>query len=186
MTPSSPSLYHQLRDVTDFFARHRIDYMLIGGLAVGMWAAPRATVDLDFVVGVEAAGLSTLVDAARGDGLIVFDPKPVQFKSMTLFRMFKPGEGDLLMIDCLLSDDPHKREALTRAVTVTIEGGSLRVAAAEDVVLLKLVSARPQDVVDVEAVLRLQKGSLDQRYLDEWAARLGVSDLLATLRANLT
>ncbi|MEO5656643.1 MAG: nucleotidyl transferase AbiEii/AbiGii toxin family protein [Nitrospiria bacterium] len=185
MTPSSPSLYQQLLDVSEFFARHRIEYMLIGGMAVGVWAAPRATADLDFVVGLDEAGLSTLIDAARGDGLVVFDVKPIHFKKMTLFRMFKPGEGDLLMIDCLLGDDPHKRQALTRAVTVTIEGGSLRVATAEDIVLLKLVSARPQDLVDTEAILRLQKGSLDQRYLDEWAERLVVSHTLAGLRAKL-
>ncbi len=35
---------------------------------------------------------------------------------------------------------------------------------------------------DVVGVLQVQAGNLEDRYLDEWAERLGVADLLAEAR----
>lgn len=58
------------------------------------------------------------------------------------------------------------------------------VATAEDTVLAKLVwfqkgaGVSERQWSDVLGVLRIQKGQLDIEYLNQWAAILGISDLL--------
>jgi hypothetical protein len=58
------------------------------------------------------------------------------------------------------------------------------VATAEDTVLAKLVwfqkgaGVSERQWSDVLGVLRIQKGQLDIEYLNQWAASLGISDLL--------
>ena len=68
----------------------------------------------------------------------------------------------------------------------------LFVVSAEDIILLKLEWFRlgneisERQWIDVTTVLRIQAGRLDEGYLNEWAAELGVSDLLATARSEST
>ena len=39
-----------LKELCAFLGEEGIDYILVGGLAVGLWGTPRATVDVDFLV----------------------------------------------------------------------------------------------------------------------------------------
>ncbi|HZX49319.1 MAG TPA: hypothetical protein VFF47_08900 [Nitrospirota bacterium] len=45
----NPLLQH-LKELCLFLDNAGIEYMLVGGLAVGIWGEPRATVDIDFLV----------------------------------------------------------------------------------------------------------------------------------------
>jgi hypothetical protein len=179
MTPQRDGLYQHLITVSTFFETQHMEYMVIGGIAVGVWAAPRATIDLDFLVGVDDHGLSSLINAAKEARFVIFDDRPMKFKRVTLLRMLlQPEHGDFLTIDCMLSDDAYKRHALTRALAVPWEGRTIRVAPAEDLILLKLLSARDQDLIDSKNVAQRQMTSLDRTYLTHWAERLGVSGAL--------
>ncbi|MBI3607980.1 MAG: hypothetical protein HY207_08440 [Nitrospirae bacterium] len=187
MTPLPGGLYQQLITVSEFFETRRVAYMVIGGIAVGLWAAPRATVDLDFIVGVDEAGLPSLVDAAKQANFVVFDDRPMKFKRITLFRMLlKQEHGDFLTIDCLLSDDDYKRQALARAATLQWEGRTIQVTTPEDLILLKLLSARDHDLVDAKTIVEYRRTSLDHSYLIAWADRLRVDIALRDILAAAT
>ena len=110
--------------------------MVAGGIAVSIWAAPRATVDLDFVIGITEETLPHFTEAAEEAGLVAFDTKPMEFKRIKLFRMFLKGkESQLLMLDFILADDEYKRESLGRAVTLEIEEQYIKVVSKEDIIL---------------------------------------------------
>lgn len=184
MTPPPEGLYQQLITVSEFFETHRVPYMIIGGIAVGLWAAPRATVDLDFIVGIDVAGLPSLVGEAKQAGFFIFDERPIKFKRMTLFRMLLRREDrDFLTIDCVLSDDEYKRQALARAKVLPWEGRTLPVVTPEDLILLKLLSARDHDLSDAKSVVQYRTDSLDRSYLDQWADRLEIAGALRTALA---
>jgi hypothetical protein len=56
------------RDAFAFLSRHRIDYLVIGGLAVVALGEPRTTGDVDVVVFVSDEGARALLDAALAEG----------------------------------------------------------------------------------------------------------------------
>jgi hypothetical protein len=63
------------------------------------------------------------------------------------------------------------------------------ITSAEDIILSRLMWYKASPVLDrqlqdVLEVYEIQEPSLDQGYLERWAAQLGVSDLLATIRAQ--
>ncbi len=67
-------------------------------------------------------------------------------------------------------------------------GRTVWMASPEDVILFKLEwyrrggGASARQVEDARDVYALQKGGLDEAYLDRWATELGVRDLLDSLR----
>jgi hypothetical protein len=69
-------------------------------------------------------------------------------------------------------------EAVRRAL---VEGG-LRVATAEDLIVLKLIANRPKDQNDLRGLLELP--DLDWPYVEHWAGEWGVLDALRRLRAS--
>jgi hypothetical protein len=152
---------------------------------VGVWSAPRATVDLDFVIGVTGEALAAFVQSATAAGFVAFDPKPVEFSRMKLLRMqFQEPDARLLTLDFLLADDEYKRAALDRAVSIRLGEQEVRIAAPEDVILLKLLGGRGQDMVDAENIVRVQRDTLDRSYLRQWAGRLALTDALDKLLAD--
>jgi len=51
------------------------------------------------------------------------------------------------------------------------------IVTAEDLIVLKVLSGRPRDAIDVQDVLFMQ-GELDRDYMRHWAERLGVLENL--------
>ena len=60
---------------------------------------------------------------------------------------------------------------------------AVRIAAPEDVIVLKLIAGRAQDVADIEAILAA-KPSLDEAYLEEWVEFWGVRELWRRVRVG--
>lgn len=81
----------------------------------------------------------------------------------------------------------YDRESLARFVERSLTPGSraFKVATAEDILLRKLEWYRDGGEVsdrqwaDVLGIIRLRERDLDRAYLEHWAVRLGIDDLLA-------
>jgi hypothetical protein len=90
----------------------------------------------------------------------------------------------------LLKDEPFDRERFARRLEVEAMGQRLSVSTPEDTILMKLRWAMQsggseKQVGDAAGVFAFQGDLLDQAYLDRWAEALGVSALLADLRARV-
>jgi hypothetical protein len=133
-----------LTDAIDTSERLRvlgIPHALVGGLAVGLHGHPRATKDVDFIVGVAA------------------------FASIKPILSFREELGDLVrwgVIDLLaaLPDDPALEQALQDP-----SPGEVPVVPVEVLVLMKLRAGRPQDEADVA---HLARAGMDVRAVLEW------------------
>lgn len=88
---------------------------------------------------------------------------------------------------------PFDRSEMERAVIrMDLVPGALgvRFKTAEDVLLRKLLGFREggetseQQWKDVLGLLAVQRGSLDEIYLDRWAVEIGVADLLKRARGE--
>ena len=168
-----------LRVVLDFLSSHKVPYMVIGGLANSVWGEVRVTRDADFKVSIGDRPVSEFREwvlnrfPERETGV------PPRLQSAHIIHIWAmPG----VAVDLLVSIFDYERQAIERAVPMTIGGVSARVCTAEDFVIHKVVANRDQDWIDVERVLIRQKSKLDQKYILDWlkqfAEALETPDLL--------
>jgi len=139
---------------------------VIGGLARGVWARPRATMDVDVIV--DTTDLQVLVAAAPDVGLTT-DPREVEVlrgSGMTRLRVPDHLQGPV-RLDVLSADHPYYRRVIKRAVRTDILGHELPVARAEDIVVLKVLADRLQDRADVAAIIASQRDRLRWDLIEE-------------------
>jgi hypothetical protein len=76
-----------------------------------------------------------------------------------------------------LAESPFQTEVVARRRRETLEDFDVWLVSPEDLILLKLLAARPRDLADIGDIVFIQ-GQLDEGYLRQWATVLGVSDAL--------
>jgi predicted nucleotidyltransferase len=167
-------LIQSLKELCLFLDNIRMDYVLIGGLAVGIWSEPRATVDIDFLISLKASDFDFLIGKLKESNRFIFvHDKPMIFGKISFLRATLKSNPDI-SVDFLFADDEFKTEALKRKETVQIDEFSVNIASPEDLIILKLLSGRGQDTLDAEKILEIQKEHLDWAYLQKWSERVGI------------
>jgi hypothetical protein len=153
---------------------------LVGGLALSFWKHARATQDVDLLVGVAGTSLEKITDALIQAG---FRPRQTAaIRSLGSFRIlqmeYEPPETFVSVhADLLLADSDYQRQSLERRIAVTLPetGAEVFVLPCEDILLHKLLAGRLIDLADAAALLRANRDSLDEMYLNQWAGKLGIS-----------
>jgi len=140
-----------------------IPYMIIGGMANAVWGQPRATLDIDATIWVDDEEIGQTVSLlAKVFRPLVSDPS--EFIHDT--RVLPLQSQDGVRIDLIFGTLPYEREAIDRAVELTIGGSPVRFCTPEDLILHKIVSERERDLADARGVTLRRIKSLDLAYLD--------------------
>lgn len=167
-------LVQSLKEICLFLDNIRIEYMLVGGLAVGIWGEPRATVDIDFLVSIKTDYSDLLRQKVKESERFIFiHDRPLIFGKISFLRATLKSNADI-SVDFLFADDDFKNEALKRKETLQISDFSVNVSAPEDLIILKLLSGREQDNLDAKKIFEIQKKRLDREYMQKWSKRLGI------------
>ena len=143
-------LLEELKKLTAKFDHVGIDYALCGGLALAIYARPRATLDIDILIEVEA--LSQAEDAASALGFTLH-AAPMEFqngkvKIVRLTKVYK-DTGEALVLDLLIVT-PAIRNAWESRRAVDWEEGPLKVVSPEGLIFLKSLRRSGQDNDDIE------------------------------------
>jgi hypothetical protein len=77
-----------------------------------------------------------------------------------------------MVVDFVLSVPDYERQAIGRSRLVGFGGVGVRLAAAEDVVVHKLVAGRPRDIEDTHGIVAKNPG-LGTGYVERWLAVFG-------------
>jgi hypothetical protein len=148
------TLHGELMAVTGALDADAIPYALVGGLAVAVWGAPRATKDIDLLVqpvDVERA------KAAVGRCGFTLPAEPMQFSDgMVVHRVSKVHDGALMTVDLLLVNDTLRRHFDAREARL-VEEGRLWVIGREGLIAMKISAGRPQDQADVVKLTELDR-----------------------------
>ncbi len=176
MTPRDTPLEHALRGLIKVLDSLGALHCLLGALALGAWAAPRTTQDVDVLLAVEPADRGRLLEALEAGGFAQ-DREWAEQNPMIrdVHLRFRYGP---VAIDLMFPRGDHDRECLARRRREAIGNLSVWVISPEDLILHKLKAGRAQDFVDVLSVLHYQQNRLDQPYLSHWAGRLGIQEEL--------
>ena len=144
-------------------SEHDIPYMIIGGMANVIWGEPRSTLDIDATVWVDDEKIGRIVALMSG----TFRPipeNPQQFIRETRVLPLETEAG--LRIDLVFGLLQYEREAIDRAVEMTVAGSKVRFCTPEDLILHKIISERLRDLEDARQVFRRRCDSLDLTYLE--------------------
>lgn len=158
--------------------RTGINYYLTGSMASNYWGIPRTTHDLDFVIQLRLSSVPEIVTEFSGDFYI--DEAAVRAAYQPPHQFNAIDTRSALKVDFWLpKSEPFDREMLRRRVPVTLFCEPAWIATPEDVILHKLIWNRmtPSDrqLGDAAGVVAVQKASLDETYLRNWATELGVA-----------
>jgi len=163
-----------------------IQYMLVGSFASTSYGALRATQGIDIVIDPTAAALELFVTAFDDDRVYLSpDAARAAFAARDQFNLIDVTTG--WKVDLIIRKErPFSRCEFGRRTRIRMLDVDGWVATAEDTVLAKLEWAAMGDsdrqIIDAATVLSVAAGRLDDAYLDQWAAELGVSELLARAR----
>jgi hypothetical protein len=176
------------RELLETFERLHISYLVGGSLASSVHGVPRATRDIDLIAEIQLEKVGPLTSALAPH---FYADADMMRQSMALGRAF-----NVIHLASAYKFDifPAKNDAYTRIqferrqerrFAVEDEEVQFQVASAEDTILSKLVwyksggGISEQQWRDILNVIDVRGDTLDRPYLREWAARLGVSELLA-------
>ena len=166
-----------------------VPYMVSGSVASAVHGEPRATQDVDLVVDLNAENLRRLLQVLPEDAYYVSsEAAESALRRRSQFNVIDFASGwkaDLIV----LKNRPFSREEFRRRRPAQVMGVEVQIVSPEDVVLAKLEWAKKgggseRQLRDVRGVLAAPGQEMDDAYLDEWAAQLGVVDLLEQVRGR--
>ncbi len=182
MPKFSPNdFFDDLCRVVSFCKKEKLEYLLVGGLALGVWGRPRTTLDLDFMVLVSETQIGILKNSLRSHGFKI-DTRWAKWNPL-LRSLQVRVQGKSAVVDMLIPRDDHDRDIFKRRKRKKLFGQMIDIVCPEDLILQKLKVGRPHDFEDALSVLERMRGKLDTAYLRRWSSRLGVTKELEYIRS---
>ncbi|MGO9788840.1 MAG: hypothetical protein ACLP8S_04710 [Solirubrobacteraceae bacterium] len=143
--------------IFEVLAEHRVDYVVVGGVAVQVHGHVRMTNDLDLIPAPNRANLNRLAGALRELKARVLNPgsenldiNASMLPRATLWQLStKLGDIDLL------HDAPGAAsfdELRSRSLLVALGANEIPVAGRDDLIRMKRAAGRPIDLEDIAAL----------------------------------
>jgi hypothetical protein len=142
----------------------RARYVVVGGLATVLHGFARLTADIDLIVDLEPSEATKVLSALRGIGLRPRAPVGaydfadpivrkgwIDEKGMRVFSLWDPADP-LREVDLFVEHPLPFDELWGRSELVELGRNRVRIASIADLIALKRLAGRPQDLQDIEAL----------------------------------
>lgn len=165
-----------LRRIVTLLEQLRIPYMLTGSIAAAYYAEPRATRDLDLVIGVSPAEIEHLLERLDTEGFYVsHEAAREALERPGQFNAVDPDSG--WKVDWIVRKDrPFSRSEFDRRRPVHLADLDVPLVTAEDLIVAKLEWAQKGSselqLRDVVAILLQHTAELDRAYIERWVDEL--------------
>ncbi len=139
-------MLNRLQDVFRCFQKHKIKYLVIGGIASVLHGVPRATFDLDILIEATLENAKRLLDALMDAGLATASlttPEEILAHEITIFK-------DKVRIDVQTSTPGASfKEAWKHREVMKYQGQEFLVISKADLISSKRAAGRDVDLEDV-------------------------------------
>lgn len=145
----------------------RIEYLVVGAVAINLHGIPRMTADLDLMVKLSEHNLVAFVKALTALGYCprvpvattdFLDPAKrrewQESKSMVMFTWIHSGRP-YEEIDVFLENPIDFQSAYSKRKSLPVEDFTIPLASVVDLIAMKQLSGREQDSADIVALTRL-------------------------------
>jgi hypothetical protein len=149
-------------EILSTLAEHRVDFVVVGGIAVQAHGYIRGTGDVDIVPRPSLLNLSRLGEVlADLEAEVLRAASPVDVTDPQLLKraplvalITRSGRLDLIDIEHLAGAPSSYDQLRSRALVVALEGFQIAVAGLDDLVRMKRAAGRPQDLIDIASLTR--------------------------------
>lgn len=147
--------------------------VVIGGIAVSLLARPRTTLDVDAIILLSTEDVPKLLDIASRYGFKprISDPVDFAVRSHVVLLRHEPSG---ISVDISLGMLPFEEEVVSRSTLYHGEHFSIPLASPEDLVILKAMAYRPQDLLDIRTIVETNP-NLDRQYIESHVREFGQS-----------
>lgn len=147
---------------------HRVEFVIVGGVAAALHGGSRVTFDLDVVPRLEPESWRSTVDLLWKLGARPRIPEPVErIRNVEHVRRWRREKGMLALnfrasddgteVDLLVAESDAFDELKQRAVEVTVDQRTFFVASIDDLISMKQRAGRPQDLLDIAELRNIRK-----------------------------
>lgn len=185
MTALDPEALRVVNLVIETLRELGLEYHLGGSYASAVHGNPRQTHDVDLVVDLQPGPEHEIAKALAGEFYVDEDAIDRAIRDRSSFNLIHLGTG--VKVDVFVKGtSPFDEAEFERRVRVRVGDSPVEVfvKSAEDTVLRKLLWYRlggevsDRQLQDVRDIVAVQGDKLDRRYLEVWADRLDLRDLL--------
>jgi hypothetical protein len=185
---AEPATTDILRAIDSVLAAFGGRWYLFGAQAVLVWGRPRLTGDVDVTIFLDPDAQEAFAAAMERAGFVPRVENVRDFASRTrVFPFTHAASG--LALDVVLGGPGLEEEFLRTARSIELDDLVVPVIAPEELIVTKILAARPKDLDDVRGILMAQKDTLDVERIRELIrlleAAIDRADLLPSFEAQL-
>ena len=152
-----------LEDIDKRCRAHQIPYTIVGGIATIIHGYLRVTADVDVTMLAEIDDLEKILSVFTDD-YISLKPNPLAFFRRCLFVPLQ-HKTTKIKVDVAAALSGIERLTVKRSQRLLYNDVAINVFTIEDLIIMKLVAARPKDIGDLQVLVPKKRKSLDVRYL---------------------
>jgi hypothetical protein len=144
-------LYEEFFKVVKAFNIRKVKYALIGGIAMGYYAEPRFTKDIDFLTLqseiIKINGILKKLDFEEAA-----QPWTFVKTKITLHRYAKIENDRVISLDLLVGEEAFHKKILANAIALKSRIGTVKIARKQDLIALKRIRNSDQDKIDIKVL----------------------------------
>ncbi|MBI5626894.1 MAG: nucleotidyl transferase AbiEii/AbiGii toxin family protein [Nitrosomonadales bacterium] len=155
-------------DLLKMLTEAKVEFVLVGGLAVALHGYQRVTMDVDVVLAMDEGNLRRFLSMAKASGLRPTIPVEIESlakpelieqwyreKGMLAFSL-RGAEAMATVIDVLVKPVIAFADLRREATMVEVGTISIPVASIEHLITMKTGTGRSKDLIDIEELQKIQ------------------------------
>lgn len=143
-----------LADLTQWLEEAGVPAMIIGGIAVSILSRPRATNDIDaLAIAPNDDQWGQLLDSARSHGIVPRVDSALEVARRVRVFLLQHSQSGVYIDVTLGGLLPFEVEAVARSAAHKLGDINVRLPQVEDLLSMKAIAHRPQDLRDIEGLL---------------------------------
>ena len=173
-----------VKDITRILEEEKVDYVIVGGIAIAAWGNIRTTRDVDTILFIKEKDADEFEQALKREKFsIQAGDIKAALKERSHFTIF--DDLSEYYIDAKGIYNENDRITLKRRRKVSLADFEFYVASPEDTIANKLLFGSEQDVKDAEGIYARQLDNLDMAHLEERCERLEVYEEFLTMKTRV-
>lgn len=166
-------LTNSIINIANFLENEKMKYCICGGIAYSALVEPRATIDMDILLYLDEKKLELLKKKIlKKYKNAILNENIMDFKIFKILRILFVFGEKYFILDLLLTKREYFLEVFKRKIELDFEGKILPFLSPEDLYIIKTLSNREIDKIDLKKIKIKYGKNLDFEYIKKWLKKL--------------